>query len=26
LIIEHPSICQKIIDRWIVSSDEVVNV
>jgi len=26
LIIKHPDICQKIIDRWIVSSDEFSNV
>ncbi len=26
LIIDYPEICQKIIDRWIVSSDEVSNV
>ena len=26
LIIDHPEICQKIIDRWVVSSDEISNV
>jgi len=26
LIIDHPKICQKIIDRWVVSSDEISNV
>lgn len=26
LIIDYPEICQKIIDRWIVSSDEISNV
>ncbi|MFK8011852.1 MAG: ATP-dependent DNA helicase RecG [Marinicellaceae bacterium] len=26
LITEHPKICQKIIDRWIISSEEIINV
>jgi len=26
LIINHPKICQKIIDRWIVSSVGIINV
>lgn len=26
LIIDYPEICQKIIDRWIVSSDDISNV
>jgi len=26
LITDHPKICQKIIDRWIISSDEIINV
>lgn len=26
LILDYPEICQKIIDRWIVSSDEITNV
>jgi ATP-dependent DNA helicase RecG len=26
LITEHPYLCQKIIDRWVISSDEISNV
>jgi ATP-dependent DNA helicase RecG len=26
LITEYPELCQKIIDRWVVSSDEIVNI